>query len=159
MNGINSEASHTDFISSVSSTTFSLYTNGSVNTNDGDYVAYCFAEKRGYSKVGRYTGAGSSKPYIYTGFKPKFILLKCNSDTADWQLFDDKRLGYNPDNDYLHPNQSNTGGTSDALEIYSNGFRITDNDSWGWNKNTATYLWFAIGQTMVGSNNIPCTAR
>ena len=116
-------------------------------------------EKRGYSKVGKYVGAGSNYPYIYTGFKPKFILIKCNSDTADWQLFDEKRDGYNPDNDYLHPNSSNAEGTSDNLEIYSNGFRITDTNSWGWNKNTATYLWFAIGQSLVGSNNVPCTAR
>ena len=67
--------------------------------------------------------------------------------------------GYNPDNDYLQPNSNGAEQSSDIIDLYSNGFRIMGDDSNGWNKDGETYCYAAFGQAVVGTNNIPTTAR
>ena len=125
-----------------------------------DAIAYVFAEKAGYSKIGSYDGNGNADGvFIYTGFKPAWILLKrSNSGGTSWVVYDNKREGYNVDNDHLQANGSNAEGTSDDLDILSNGFKMRTSGS-GENGSGNTYIYMAFGQSLVGSNNVPVTAR
>ena len=141
------------------SSVFSLGNHTSVNTDGTTYIAYCFAEKTGYSKFGSYTGNGNADgTFIYTGFKPSYVLIKQINETRDWLVMDNKRLGYNPNNYDLHPSGSDTEDTNARLDLLSNGFkqRVTSSAN---NKSGGTFIYMAFGQSLVGSNNIPCTAR
>tara|TARA_R100000329_G_scaffold123828_1_gene102355 strand:+ start:736 stop:1821 length:1086 start_codon:yes stop_codon:yes gene_type:complete len=141
------------------------------NNTNHDYIAYCFAEKTGYSKFGRYNGNGASGTnpnvdgtFIYTGFKPKWILIKhAHSGTASgehWNLQDVKRSTYNPSIVMLSPNQNSADNSTNnnGIDFLSNGFKIRNNDG-RLNNSGATYIYMAFGQSLVGSNNVPCTAR
>ena len=123
-------------------------------------MAYCFAEKKGFSKFGSYTGNGDADgSFIYTGFKPAMVIIKLYSTGSEnWRIFDNKRIGYNPNNYKLYPSLNNTEGTSDLIDLYSNGFkpRTTSIES---NGSGNGYIYMAFGQSLVGSNNVPCTAR
>jgi hypothetical protein len=130
------------------------------NGNGDNIIGYAFAEKTGYSKFGSYTGNNNADgTFIYTGFKPSFVMIKSSSDSSTWHLADDKRIGYNPLNYRLQPNNSNAEYTGSAIysDFLSNGFKLrnTDTDSNG----ARTYIYMAFGQSLVGSNNVPCTAR
>jgi hypothetical protein len=139
------------------SSVFTLGTSGDVNTNGDNYIAYCFKNIKGYSKIGSYTGNGNADgTFVYTGFKPAFIILKKTSDTANWMMYDNKREGYNVDNDHLKPNTNEAEGTSDDLDILSNGFKLRTSGS---GENSGNFIYMAFGQSLVGSNNVPCTAR
>ena len=143
----------------INSTVFSLGDYEGTNYNDSDYIAYCFTEKTGYSKFGKYTGnANADGTFVYTGFKPNFLLIKCISDTDHWILADNKRPGFN-DNYDLYPNLNNAEytGTAYQTDILSNGFKLRSTDAIS--NGSQTYIYMAFGQTLVGSNNIPCTAR
>ena len=128
-------------------------------TKNGEaHVAYCFANVSGYCKIGKYEGNGHvNGTFIYTGFKPSFILTK-TTGTDNWRLLDDKRKGRNPQNDLLQPSVTQADSEQTWHDIYSNGFKLKTTDS-GDNANGTTYIYMAIGQTIVGSNNVPATAR
>jgi hypothetical protein len=80
-----------------SSSVFTLGTNAAVNGSGNTLLAYCFAEKKGFSKFGSYTGNGNADgTFVYTGFKPAFVLFKPSSATENWQIHDNKRPSYNP---------------------------------------------------------------
>jgi hypothetical protein len=132
--------------------------NGSGNT----IVAYCFAEKQGFSKFGSYIGNGNSSngTFVYLGFKPAFIIFKM-IDNNDWYVFDNKRDGnYNPEgNKYLFPNSSIAEGTATTkkMDFLSNGFKLYTADG-SQNQNGTTYIYMAFAEEpLVGDN--PCTAR
>ena len=146
------------------SSVFSLGTSGGTNDNGNNYIAYCFAPKNGYSKFGSYTGNGNSNgPFIYTGFKPAFVLTKQFADQNDgWSLTDSVRdIAVAPNGARLLAQSTQAEQTNETwalIEKYSNGFKIrgTDNVT---NANGKNYLFMAFGQSIVGSNNIPATAR
>ena len=140
------------------SSVFSVGTSGASNES-GEMIAYCFAEKTGYSKFGSYVGNGNADgTFVYTGFKPSFVIIK-KDGTGNWQLFDNKRVGYNQDNHVLRPNLSNAECTSCVeIDILSNGFKLRNTDGDG-NTGSGDYIYMAIGQSIVGSNNVPATAR
>ena len=141
------------------SSVFSVGTAAATNGSGNNFVAYCFAEKTGYSKFGSYTGNGNADgTFVYTGFKPAFVIVKQTNETRDWLIMDNKRLGYNPNNYDLHSNGNDTEDTNARLDLLSNGFkqRITSSAN---NKSGATYIYMAFGQLIVGSNNVPATAR
>ena len=144
------------------SSVFSVNTHASVNGSGDTYIAYCFAEKTGYSKFGSYTGNGSasSGTFIYTGFKPAFVMVKRTDSTSNWLLYDNRREGYNQTNDYLNPDNSNAeGGGDNYLDLLSNGFK-TRVASQSINVSGASYIYMAFAEApLVGSNNVPCTAR
>ena len=130
------------------------------------YIGYCFAEKTGFSKFGSYTAnANSNGTFTYTGFKPKFVIIKRSSGTGNWVIQDDKRSsigGPNPNDKWLYANASDAEYNASAypLDLLSNGFKIRHgNGSYQNEPNGATYIYLAFGQSLVGSNNIPCTAR
>ena len=133
---------------------------GDVNTNNINYIAYCFAEKAGYSKFGSYTGNGNADgTFIYTGFRPAFILSKKSSGSGtSWTIWDNKRSSFNPADKILHPNNSNPDNTADDTDFLSNGFKLRATAS-GMNNSGDTYIYIAFGQSIVGSNNVPATAR
>jgi hypothetical protein len=147
---------NTDPTSSV----FSITTHNRLNANGDDYIAYCFAEKTGYSKFGSYKGTGSAteSPFIYTGFRPALIVLKVGSDINDWTMFDTTRSEFNVTNKALLPNLNNAESTDHAIDILSNGFKLRDNDGTV-NPNAQTMIYWAFGQSLVGTNNIPNNAR
>ena len=124
-------------------------TSPSYTTNSTDkYVAYCFAEKQGYSKFGKWTGTGqSSGPFIYTGFRPAFLSWKMSSSTENWYINDNKREPFNDDAmTVLYPNLSNADGAlNDEIDLLSNGFKINGTNS-AHNTDGATYIYWAFAE-------------
>jgi hypothetical protein len=112
--------------------TSSVFYPGNTATTNGSsrsYIAYCFAEKQGFSKFGSYTGNGSTDgTFVYTGFKPAFVICKRTTTSGyNWILFDNKREGFNLTNDYLQPNTSDaeiTNNASQCVDFLSNGFTM-----------------------------------
>jgi hypothetical protein len=167
LNGNNAKIDDVDFNDTTpTSSVFSVGVQNRTNSSNGNgvYIAYCFAEKAGYSKFGSYTGNGNADgSFIYTGFKPAFVIIKNTAASTDWILYDDKRGGPatnifgNPNKYFLRPNTSDIEG-NETFDMYSNGFkpRITNNFL---NGSGNTMIYMAFGQSLVGSNNVPCTAR
>jgi hypothetical protein len=142
-------------------TNFYLGTNTGVNDNGTAHIAYCFAEKTGYSKIGKYKGNGSTDgTFVYTGFKPAFFLVKCTGTTDDWFIYDNKRDPRNLMQTRLRPNTTTADTTNTAyyMDFLSNGFKLYTGNQ-GFNGSTRDYVYMAFGQSLVGSNNVPCTAR
>ena len=126
------------------------------NKPSEDYIAYCFADIVGYQKCGSYLGNGSADgTFVYTGFKPTLVVYKNMSEADEWFVKDSKRPAHNP-TDLMFWSADNAETSLDRLNIYSNGFKLTTTDK-GANKSGNSYVYLAIGQTMVGSNNTPAT--
>jgi hypothetical protein len=113
------------------SVTSSVFNNGGTgatiynNASGGTYVAYCFAAIAGYSAFGSFSGnASTDGPFVYCGFQPKFVLVKCSSTTGNWYVFDSVRNTYNVLGEQLYPNLSNAGSTATTLDFLSNGFKM-----------------------------------
>jgi len=98
---------------------------GYSNTANRKYIMYNFANVEGYCKVGSYEGNGNADGvYVYTGFSPAFVICKSADSTSDWQIFDNKREGYNVDNDALIANDTTVEATADNIDLLSNGFKF-----------------------------------
>ena len=146
------------------SSVFSVGTANTSNNLNSNYIAYCFAEKKGFSKFGSYVGNGTTGvdgagdgTFIYTGFKPSMIIIKPTSTTGNWQILDNKRPGFN-ESDNLAPNNNVAENTSnDFVDLVSNGFKLR---SGTYSASGVTYIYMAFAeQPLVGTNNIPATAR
>ena len=144
------------------SSVFSIGNTGRLNQNSETYVAYCFAEKQGFSKFNSYVGNGSADgPFVFCGFKPSFVIIKNISATESWYILDNKRPGYNTNNYYITANSSNSEGTSTSLatSLVSNGFKIENSDT-SMNTNGQNYIYMAFAEEpLVASNGTPATAR
>ena len=145
------------------SSVFSVGTSNAVNRNGGGIIAYLFAEKQGYSKVGSYTGNGNNDgPMIVTGFKPSWVLRKrTTSETGNWFLNDNKRDGFNgaSSNDALLPNSTTAETDPGRIDLLSNGFKVrhTDGDI---NASGETYIFMAFAENpFTTSTGVPATAR
>ncbi len=126
------------------SSVFSIGSGVEVNTSSEDYIAYCFADVEGYSKIGTYVGNGSTDgPFVYTGFRPAFVMVKKTSATSNWTILDNTREGYNVDNDPLYPNLSSAEGTTDLIDLLSNGFKVRSTDA-SINTSSGTYIYMAF---------------
>jgi hypothetical protein len=130
-----------------SSSVVSVGTANYVNSAAATYVAYCFAEIAGYSKIGSYTGNGSADgPMVWCGLKPRFLMIKRTDSTGDWVMLDTSRSSYNVATQRLYTNVSNAEDTSDTpLDILSSGFKlrtanVTSNASGG------TYIFYVISE-------------
>ena len=142
------------------SSVFTVGSNSDVNEDAHGYVGYCFHSVQGYSKIGKYTGNGSSSdgPFVYTGFKPAFFLIKSFA-AKNWHILDNKRNTINPVNLYLNPNNTDADGTFTFGDFLSNGFKITNNGN-TFNNNGEVYLYYAIAEhPFVSSKGVPVTAR
>ena len=146
---------------SPTTSVFSLGNNGQVNGSGQTYIAYCFAEKTGYSKFGSYKGNGSADgTFVYTGFRPNWVMIKETNGSGAWRIFDNKRPGYNEPYALMADvaDAAETGTSRNKIDQLSNGFklRMQYDDT---NGSSGEYVYMAFGQSMVGSNNVPCTAR
>jgi hypothetical protein len=127
-------------------------------------IAYCFADVKGYSKFGSYTGNGNSAgTFVYTGFKPAFVLVKSSSSVDNWFLMDNKRDPFNPEYKIISPNTNSVEDVANPgvtdMDLLSNGFRLTTNWS-GWNNNGQVNIYMAFAENpFVSSGGIPTTAR
>jgi len=142
------------------SSVFSLGTAGT-NSSGSTYIAYCFAEKKGYSKFGSYTGNGNADgTFVYTGFKPAFFLCKDTDNSNDWVMFDNKRDPHNVVAEYLRPNLSNSANSgTNYMDFTSNGIKHRVNDTWT-NGSGRNYIFMAFAENpFVTSTGIPTTAR
>jgi hypothetical protein len=140
--------------------TFTLSNGTHVNGSGETYVAYCFAEKQGYSKFGSYTGNGSTDgTFVYTGFKPAFVIIKKTDGADNWTINDNKRVGYNVDNNELFANLSNAEDTNDVLDLLSNGFKLR-HTAGRHNTSGGTYIYMCFAESpFVTSSGIPTCAR
>jgi len=138
---------------------FYIGTDGGTNGNNNNIIAYCFADVQGYSKFGSYKGNGNADgTFIYTGFKPAFIILKKTSAAGSWYMYDNKRSdGFNVNDDALIADGNDTEFSSN-IDFISNGVKIRTSGS-GENLNGGSFIYMAFGQSIVGSNNTPATAR
>ena len=135
-----------------------------VGTNSSQsMIAYCFAEKKGFSKFGSYVGNASAtdNAFIYCGFKPAFFLSKCSSISGDrWTLYDNKRDPYNSVYRRLFPdgNIAESGNVDADIDFTSTGVKIrTDAGTSG---AAQTYIYMAFAEhPLVSSTGVPCTAR
>ena len=155
---------NTNPTSSVFSVGSAAGTNGSSRTN----IAYCFHSVKGYSKIGSYTGSGSTNgSYIHLGFKPAWTMYKriSSGGSGGWSIHDNKRSesnGNNPLRKYIVAQTSGTESTDDFFTIdhLSNGFKLraTDGES---NASGVTYLYMAFAESpfVTGASGIPTTAR
>jgi len=130
------------------------------NYNGQPYIAYCFASKQGYSKFGKYVGNGNTNgAFVYTGFKPAFVMTKNISATDSWVIMDEKRSPSNVANKYLLPNSDGAEGTNfDMFDFVSNGFKCRRATSQNTSGNTFIYMAFAE-HPFTTSTGIPTTAR
>ena len=112
----------------ATTTVFSLGTAGAVNTSSATYVAYCFAPVAGYSSIGTYTGNGSADgPFVYTGFRPRWIMIKRIDTTGNWYVIDTSINTYNEEKTTLYPNLFNAEGVNaNFLDGLSNGFKMRE---------------------------------
>lgn len=143
------------------SSVFSIGTGSQVNGSSNSMVAYCFAAIRGFSAFGSYAGNSSvDGPFIFTGFRPRFILIKeisgTNAATNSWILYDTSRNTYNVSVATLRPNTTGAESTSSGaggneLDILSNGFK--PRTTWdGINESSGTYIYAAFAENPFNSS-------
>ena len=165
-NGFNNSTRNQNASASWNSTNptnsvFSLHSGATYMNQNGEYnVAYCFAEKTGYSKFGYYLGNfNNNGTFVYTGFKPEFVIVKKRDATGNWRMFDSVRAGnINPANKWMNADSSAAEGTDVQADLVSNGFKLRDAAN-AFNTDGQKYIYMAFGQSLVGSNNVPATAR
>jgi hypothetical protein len=142
---------------------YSIGTSTDFNINGGEYVAYCFASKQGFSKFGKYVGNGNANgPFVYTGFKPAFVMIKNASASTNWYMWDNKRSPFNAIKDGLNANATNAtqGAGYEMLDFLSNGFKIRSYADGTWNGSGNTIIYMAFAENpFTTSTGIPTTAR
>jgi hypothetical protein len=150
--GLNTTAAYSSYSpidgSDITSTTFKVV-DGNSNASSDTLVAYCFAPVAGYSSFGSYTGNGSADgPFVYTGFRPKWILVKSTSIVGQWGLWDATRNTFNVTDTRIVANLSNAELTNPAvaIDLLSNGFKLRNSDSDS-NQSSATYIYAAFAES------------
>ena len=167
LNGTGASTSSSGMFNNTAPTTsvFSVGSDGSTNASGEKCIAYCFADVKGYSKFGSYTGNGNNDgAFVYTGFKPAWFLIKSSSNAEQWEMVDNKRNTINPLNLLLYPDQGVaefTGSTGDRLhcDFTANGVKLRGNASSA-NGNGLTYIYMCLAESpFVNSNKVPNNAR
>jgi hypothetical protein len=132
------------------SSVFSVGTSTSTNASTNTYVSYCWAEIAGFSKFGSYTGNGiADANFVYTGFRPKFVLYKRTDAVGNWFIFDSTRNTTNLTNLALYPNatavEATMAATDQPLDLLSNGFKLRGTGTDG-NASAGTYIYMAFAE-------------
>ena len=154
----NGNAVTTSF-SGVNSVGSSTFTDGNGGTDTR--VAYCFAPKQGYSKFGIFIGNGNADgPFVYTGFKPAWIMVKNLTDSGDdWHIHDLARSTFNANNKRLKANDSAAEATSGDFDFLSNGFKVRSSSNFA-NGNGDSHVYMAFAESpFVSSKGVPTTAK
>jgi hypothetical protein len=146
------DAAYTDVAFNNTAPTSSVFSIGpagySVNNSAATYVAYCWAPVAGYSAFGSYTGNGSADgPFIYTGFRPRFVMIKGSSLVSDWNIFDSSRATYNANDTVLFPDLSNAESSpaTEPIDFLSNGIKIR-NATNATNSSGNAYIYAAFAE-------------
>ena len=143
------------------STNITVGTNSATNTDGDNYIMYAFTDIKGYSDFGTYEGNGNaSGPFIYTGFKPAFIMLKSVDSAQVWSIRDSGREPTNPAKLAIYANESGVESdhANNSVDLLSNGFKLRNPYSENVNNETFTYMAFAE-HPFVSSKGVPTTAR
>ena len=146
---------------SIGSSTVTFVDAGSaINANSAKFIMYCFQEIKGYSKFGSYEGNGNADgTFLHLGFRASFFMCKRTNSSDDWFIFDNKREGYNVDNDELRANTTGTEGTTDRIDILSNGIKHRNSGS-AQNGSGSTYIFMAFAESpFTNSSGVPNNAR
>jgi hypothetical protein len=142
------------------SSVFSIGTAVGTGGSTATMIAYCFAAIKGYSKFGSYTGNGSTDgTFVYTGFKPAFVMVKSTSAAGTWCMLDNKRSSFNEANKIINAEDSAAEFTAAGIDFTSNGFKHRNSNT---NRNASgvDYIYMAFAQNpFVTSGGIPVTAR
>ena len=126
------------------SSVFSIGTDGVSNNSSDAYIAYCFAEIKGYSKFGSYTGNNNANgTFVYTGFRPALVMTKITGSADGWMMFDNARDPFNVAEKYMTANGSGGDSTRDSIDFVSNGFklRVANGDC-----NNGDYVYWAFAE-------------
>ena len=164
LNGTDAATTNTDiFGGGIQGTAaFTIGQSAAGYSNGNEIIAYCFAEIQGYSKFGSYFGNSSTDgAFIYTGFKPAWVMVKNISAAQSWWIWDYKRIGYNGSGGNLkvRPNQATAENNGEKIDIVSNGFKFRDGDN-AWNYSGDEYIYMAFAENpFVTSDGVPTTAR
>lgn len=151
--------SNTYFTADPTSSILSLTGGTAANNNGNAMIAYCFTDIPGYSRFGHYMGNGNvDGPFVYTGFAPSFVIQREVTEARDWTMIDNTRSTINVADDRLVPNENAAEVTNNDTDLLSNGFKCR-RDQTNTNEAGKTYIYMAFGQSIVGSNNVPTTAR
>ena len=143
------------------STVFTVSSNARSNASGEAYIAYCFTNIKGYSKIGSYTGNGNADgTFVYTGFKPAFLIIKRTTAADTWHLVDNKRDPYNMVEQNISPDTSAVANPNAIdFDFLSNGFKLRNNDNNG-NNSGDTYIYMCFAENpFVTSTGVPATAR
>jgi len=128
------------------SPTSTVFTLGTGSAGSIPFIAYCWTDVAGFSKFGSYTGNGSADgTFVYTGFRPRFVLFKRTDTTSNWLIIDSSRGTYNSDQNRLFPNLSNAEDTSENFDLLSNGFKLRD-AAGSMNASGGTYIFAAFAE-------------
>lgn len=144
LNSTAASATYADIFSAVDSTTFTtIYATAAAR----DSICYCFHSVEGYSKIGSYTGNGSADgPFIYTGFRPAYVLVKRTDSTGNWAVLDSARGSYNVLDEYLYPESNITESGVSAADFTANGFKKRNTYALS-NASGGTYIYMAFAET------------
>ena len=163
-NSTQEENSATWFLNDTApdATNITLGNGTGINVTSSDYIIYAFAPVKGYSAIGSYIGnVNADGPFVYTGFKPSFVLTKPINYASAWVISDNKRPGYNPaaaSDLSLQPNTAGAEITEARMDLLSNGFKI--NSAAGEVNQAYNYMYIAFAANpIVSSNDVPGTAR
>ena len=166
LNLTNAFASTSGNSAASSSSVITTDGSGDSNPDGGTVVSYCFHSVQGYSKIGRYTGNGNADgPFVYTGFKPAWVMIKRTSGTENWVLWDNKRDPFNNFYHVLLPNATSAEDTSNAGsggryvgDFLSNGFKLRNTHDTS--NSSSDYIYMAFAEhPFVSSDGVPTTAR
>ena len=152
------------------SSVFYMGTGTDLNTSSQEVIAWCFSDVTGFSKFGKFTSKGDDDGvFVNTGFAPELVMLKplVTDGWSNWYVFDNVRRNYNLNDRPLYWNlptrEAYYGGSPASnyaqIDILSNGFKIRRDGNWGPGGSNQASVYMAFGQTLVGSNNVPVTAR
>ena len=149
------------------SSVFTVGTQSDLNGSSATYIAYCFAEKKGYSKFGSYTGNGSTDgTFVYTGFRVGWFMVKRTSGTDQWIMYDNKRETFNTMDNTLVADGTDAEFSNSAyntIDFLSNGFKCrggTSGSGTGTNESGGSYIYMAFAESpFVNSNGVPTNAR
>ena len=148
---------HHTVVQPPTSTTFNTM---GANYNSSGMIAYCFASKRGVSKVGSYTGTGAVGNKVYTGFEPAFVMVKRTNGTGDWMMHDNKRSANNGDGQdlvlYANLNNSEDEYSSGGLTFDTDGFTINVTPT-STNLSGGEYIYYAVAKDTNETSLIPDT--
>ena len=161
LNTTNASGNNTSLFNNTAPTSsvFSVGANVATNASSANFIAYCFAEKKGYSKFGSYTGNGNADgTFVYTGFKPAFVMTKRTDGSDWWGIWDSKRDSFNEATKHLRANTSDAENPK-SIDILSNGFKLLNTDP-ATNASGGTYIFMAFSsEPFTTSTGVPATAR